>query len=427
MTANARPLVVAIDMGYGHLRAAQPLADALGQELLHADRPPLGDAADTRRWARALAFHEGVSRLSQLPGVGLPLQLILDGVTAIPPLYPARDLSKPTAGVAALDGFAARGLGSALVERLRASGAPLLTTFYSPAIVADRAGLANVYCVVTDSDINRVWVARDPAASGVRYFAPSPRVVSRLRAYGVRPERIELTGFPLPDELVGGPGQPRLRQHLAARLRRLDPGGAFRAAHGAELDRALPQAPEDRAPPLVTFAVGGAGAQVELVARFLPSLARAIDEGRLRLALVAGVRREVAARLEALVRRAGLAGHPAVEILLEDSWLSYYRRFNSLLARTDALWTKPSEMTFYGALGLPLILAPPVGAHERYNRRWATELGAGLEMRDPRFAGEWIREWLADGTLAAAAWCGFLRMPKEGTAKILAAVPGGSN
>ena len=37
------------------------------------------------------------------------------------------------------------------------------------------------------------------------------------------------------------------------------------------------------------------------------------------------------------------------------------------------LWTKPSEMTFYAALGIPLILAPPLGAHERYNRRWALE------------------------------------------------------
>src|SRR4030095_9293640 len=96
-----------------------------------------------------------------------------------------------------------------------------------------------------------------------------------------------------------------------------------------------------------------------------------------------------------------------------------YKSFNRLLAETDVLWTKPSEMTFYAALGLPLVLSPPVGVHERYNRRWAIENGAGLKQRHPDYAGYWIREWLAEGTLAAAAWFGFLRLPKFGLYHIL--------
>jgi hypothetical protein len=47
------------------------------------------------------------------------------------------------------------------------------------------------------------------------------------------------------------------------------------------------------------------------------------------------------------------------------------------------------------------------------------ENGAGLEQRDPRFTGEWLAEWLADGTLAAAAWSGFRRLPKLGLYRIL--------
>ena len=35
---NVTPLVVAIEMGYGHLRAAWPLADALATEVLEADQ-----------------------------------------------------------------------------------------------------------------------------------------------------------------------------------------------------------------------------------------------------------------------------------------------------------------------------------------------------------------------------------------------------
>ena len=68
------------------------------------------------------------------------------------------------------------------------------------------------------------------------------------------------------------------------------------------------------------------------------------------------------------------------------------------------------------------MLAPPVGVHERYNRRWARESGAGLKQRDAAFAAEWLADWLADGPLAAAAWAGYMRLPKFGLYRILEAV-----
>jgi hypothetical protein len=82
-------------------------------------------------------------------------------------------------------------------------------------------------------------------------------------------------------------------------------------------------------------------------------------------------------------------------------------------------------MTFFAALGIPLVFSQPVGMHERYNRRWAIENGAGLKQREPRHAGYWIREWLAEGTLAAAAWSGFMRLPKFGLYQIVERVAGG--
>jgi len=82
-------------------------------------------------------------------------------------------------------------------------------------------------------------------------------------------------------------------------------------------------------------------------------------------------------------------------------------------------------MTFYGALGLPLLLAPPVGVHERYNRRWARESGAGFTHREPTYAAEWISDWLADGILAGAAWAGYMRLPKFGLYRILEVVAAG--
>jgi hypothetical protein len=132
----------------------------------------------------------------------------------------------------------------------------------------------------------------------------------------------------------------------------------------------------------------------------------------------------VEARFREAIHGARLEGHlgGALELLRAPSFPEYYSQFNALLARTDVLWTKPSELTFYAALGLPLISAPPVGVHERYNRRWAREGGAALKQRDARFASEWFFDWLSDGLLASAAWAGYMRLPKFGTYRILEAV-----
>jgi len=185
-------------------------------------------------------------------------------------------------------------------------------------------------------------------------------------------------------------------------------------------------AEEERKSPLLTFTVGGAGAQAEMARAFLPGLRRLVEAGQLRVALVAGIRAEVEAAFREAIHLAGLEGHPGVELLRAPTFLEYYARFNALLARTDILWTKPSEMTFYAALGLPLICAPPVGVHERYNMRWARESGAGLKQRHPRFAAEWLSDWLSDGLLASSAWAGYMRLPKFGLYRILEAVAGAS-
>jgi hypothetical protein len=413
---NASPLLVAINMGYGHLRPAHALGERLGAPVLEVDHAPLADPPEERLWAQTRRFYEGLTRVSQLGAAG-PLRGLLARITEIPPLHPFRDLSAPTAGVRLLRFMAeTRGLGRGTVATLAAGGQPLLTTFFAPAVIADHLGAGRILCVVTDADVNRVWAPFDPARSRIEYLAPSTRVVRRLRAYGVAPQRIRLTGFPLPHELVGGPELPVLRKNLAARLVRLDPSGTFRARLADEIARSVGPLPADVAsePPLLTFAVGGAGAQANLADQFLPSLARPIREGRLRLALVAGVRAEVAARFTNLLERVGLEPGPSVEVLYEHERARYFSRFNELLSRTDVLWSKPSELTFFAALGLAMVFSRPVGEHEAFNRQWALAVGAGLVQRDARFAGEWLADELGDGTLAAAAWAGFRHLPKRG-------------
>jgi hypothetical protein len=424
------PIVAAVDMGYGHLRAAAPIAAALGTSVLSVDRAPVAGPDEERLWRRARSGYEWVSRLSQVPWVGLPIRQLLDSATDIPRLHPRRDLSTPTQGALALERFLRRGLGSGIVERVRAGGEPLVTTFYAPAIAAERAGLDRIFCVATDTDLNRIWAPLDPSRTRIQYLVPTQRAGRRLLAYGVPAERITFTGFPLPDALVGGPSLGALRRNLAARLVRLDPRGTFRREMPEELAHFLGVLPREveHDPVLLTFAVGGAGAQVELAAAFLPRFRVALEEGRLRIALVAGMRPEVEARFREAVHAARmepLLDDGPLEVLRAPTFHEYYTRFNALLTRTDVLWTKPSELTFYAALGLPIVLAPPVGVHEWYNRRWARDAGAGLKQREARFAAEWLSDWLDDGVLAAAAWAGYTRLPKFGLQRILDALRAG--
>jgi len=414
------PLLVAIDMGYGHLRPAHALAERLGIDILEADRPPLADAKEQRLWRSARRGYEALTRASQR-SLGAPLRSLLNAITDIPALE--ADLSRKTLAVRALVLFIRRGLGAGMLERLRASRAPLVTTFYTPAVIADGRCDNRIYCVVTDADINRVWAPADSANSRIRYLVPSERAVERLRAYGIPESNITLTGFPLPHELLGGPDLPTLRANLARRLMRLDPRSRFRRTMGRELEDAVGPLPSESEgePPLLTFAVGGTGTQTELVKRALPSLAPALRAGRLRLTLVAGIRFEVAERFRGWLRTADL-GSELVEVLHAEDFPTYVRAFNELLARTDILWTKPSEMTFFGALGIPLLLSRPIGVHERYNRDWAIDAGAGFAQHDPRRLGEWLAQGLADGTLATAAWSGFRRLPNRGLYNILDAL-----
>jgi len=408
------------------MRAAHALASALGTEILQVDQPPLVGAEEMRLWRASRRFYEITSRASQIPFAGVPLRSLLEYLTDIPHLHPRRDLSAPNFQARSLNRLIGKGLGRGLVDFLRSTGAPMLATFFVPALSADFHALDRTYCVVTDVDINRAWVPLDPGRSKIVYLTPSYRAVHRLRAYGIPRENIEFTGFPLPNELVGGPDLTALKQNLLGRLVRLDRKGVFRDQARGEIHHFLGDLPEDQEgrPPLVTFSVGGAGAQADLARPLLKGLRPMIEEGRLRLCLVAGVRSEIAARFHQWIREAHLEHRlgNGVDVFCAADMEDYFPRFNALLAETDALWTKPSEMTFFSALGLPLVFTEPVGVHEHYNRRWAIENGPGLKQRDLLHAEYWLREWLNEGTLAAAAWYGYMRMPKFGLYQVLEAV-----
>jgi hypothetical protein len=131
-----------------------------------------------------------------------------------------------------------------------------------------------------------------------------------------------------------------------------------------------------------------------LAVRLVRGVAEEVKHERLRLALVAGRREKAARALREALRDAGLEGHPGAVVLYDPDTFAYLRKFHDLLGEADALWSKPSELTFFAALGLPFVCAPPVGVHEERNRRWAEEQGALLRQHDPGTAGGWLREWI---------------------------------
>lgn len=427
--------VAAADMGLGHKRAAWPLR-GIGEGGVYI----AGSAGDTDEeertlWDRLRGAYESISRLKKIPVIGNSLFNLYDKLQAIPTTYPFRDLSRPTIQNTFAYKLIAEGLCRSMLTKMRERPLPLVATFYAPALAAEEDRWGRVYMVICDADVNRVWVAKDPRKSRIEYLVPCGKALRRLKQYGVPDERIYMTGFPLPLELTGDDGLDVLRRDLGRRLARLDPNDRFWSLHRHSVEHFLgvencPDARGAAAGPLtITFAVGGAGAQKEIAITAAESLATKIAAGTVRMNLVAGVRpevrdffREEIAKLDQRV--GGVAAGITVVFGEDDS--AYFDAFNACLHDTDILWTKPSELSFYSGLGLPIVMAPTIGAQEDRNREWLLEVQGGMNQRDPRYTAEWLDELLEAGRFAETAWDGFLKARKYGTYKITELVETGA-
>lgn len=420
---NQKAWIIAADMGLGHQRAAYPLKDLGGNQIITAGSPDYASRKECKLWAKMRYIYEGISRINHVPIIGGFLFGLMDRLQEINPYYPFRDLSTPTIQVKYLKHLIKKGLGETLVELLAPTNLPIVTTFFAVAIAAESRGYSDVYLLVTDTDINRVWVPDKPSECKIKYLAPCGHAIKRLREYGISDEQIYLTGFPLPKENLGSPDLEILKLDLAQRLNLLDPKGRFWAIHRVEVEHyLLPENCSQRSNRCLslTFAVGGAGAQKEIGAKIIKSLRNKIKSRQIRLNLVAGLRTDVEQYFRNALSQYGLEEEIGlgVNIVYSSSRERYFHRFNALLRTTDILWTKPSELSFYSALGIPIIIAPPLGAHEHWNRKWLLEHRAGFVQDDPEHCAEWLFDLLNDGLLAQAAWDGFLNGRKCGTFKI---------
>jgi hypothetical protein len=425
--------LVSADMGYGHQRAVYPLKE-LSKDgiILNANMSPYASLKERRLWKDMLRTYEFMSRAGKLPLIGSLLTKMLDSLLYIPSFYPLKDRSNSTLQVKYLKLRIKKGLCNGILENMRRPELPMITSFYSSAIAAEMAGHGPVFCIICDTDMSRVWVTEDARTSRILYFAPGTVAAQRLHSYGVPEKNILLTGFPLPLELLGDRNLSMLKLNLKLRIRNLDPSGSFYNlykhsinAYIHENDKEISDVSFQKRSLTITYAVGGAGAQKEIGKQIAQSLADEIIKGKIKLNLVAGTRKELRDYFNG-VKKDITGDNENVSIIWAENNESYFELFNQSLQTTDILWTKPSELSFYCALGIPIIMTPAIGPQEKCNRRWLREIGAGIKQQDPEFANQWLFDMLNRGRLAEAAWNGFLKARKYGTYNIIDFLESGS-
>jgi len=431
-TTYKKAYVVTVDMGYGHQRAVYPLHDiaetveGLSMEdygIINANSYAGIPKKDERKWSSGQGFYEKVSRMKHLPIVGDSIFGAMDYFQRVQPFYPSRDLSKPTLQLTSIYKMIRGGWGKHLIDELnKREHLPYITSFFTTAFFADEHGYkGDIYCICTDTDVSRAWAPLDPKTSRITYLVPNRRVKERLQLYGVPARRIFITGFPLPKENIGGKSLKVLKQSLGERVSHLDPEGRYRHKYGETVKQFLGSKYcrvncKQTHPLTITFAVGGAGAQREIGAAIAESLKPHILKGDIHLNLVAGVKQDVYRYYKQVLNEKGFLRKKdcPVSIVYAEKKFDYFKKFNQVLNKTDILWTKPSELSFYAGLGLPIIMAPTIGSQEVFNKQWLTSIGAGVPQEDVRYTHEWLFDWLQSGWLAQAAMEGFLDAPRNG-------------
>ncbi len=417
--------VIDVNMGYGHSRAAYALKDLSCGTVISANDYKGIPAEDRKLWNDSRKIYEAISRMKPVPVVGDFLFEALDHWQQIPKFYPRRDLSKPIIQVKEIFRMIKKGLGKHMVEEMSKNPLPIVTTFFIPAFFADYYDYpGDIWCVTTDADISRAWAPLDPKTSRIKYLASNGRVVERLKLYGVPAENIYATGFPMPKELIGGAKASVLKDLLKERLCNLDPEGIFQQRYTSTLKQELGPSRcklnSSTHPLTLTYSVGGAGAQRALGVKILKSLKSKIARHEIRLNLMAGYRKDAVRYYRAAVKDCGLKKELGewVNVPEHASRAEYFSDFNEVLKTTDILWTKPSELSFFTGLGIAVVMAPPIGSQEEFNRVWLNYVGGGIPQNDPRYTDEWLFDWIHSGGVARMAWNGYIEAPTHGTYRI---------
>ena len=420
---NKKAHIVAVNMGYGHQRTAYPLRIfSPDGKVINANDYEGIPEKDKKVWESSRTFYEFISRFKRVPLIGNIAFATFNKFQQIPSFYPRRDLSKPTFGLKKIFSLIDKGWGEDLISGLSKNPLPIITSFFIPAFMAEEFNYpGEIYCVVSDADCSRAWAPLRPNRSKIKYFAPNLWVMNRLKLYGVKSENIFLTGFPLPLENIGTKKQEVVKKDLGARILNLDPEERFHDKYKSFVNRSMKVSHDKKTHILsIMFAIGGAGAQKEIVMEYIKNLYDKIKKKEIKIYLSAGIRKEVSdyftKSLKALKLQDNIGKN--IEIIYEEDINKYFETFDKKLRKTDVLWTKPSELCFYSGLGMPIIMAPTIGSQEDYNKNWLLGIGAGVPQINPKYASQWLFDYLDSGRFAEAALAGFIEVENMGTYNI---------
>jgi processive 1,2-diacylglycerol beta-glucosyltransferase len=195
-----------------------------------------------------------------------------------------------------------------------------------------------VWVQVTDFDLHRMWVQQHMAG----YFAASDEVAFRMRAQGIAPQAIHVTGIPV------------------------------MPAFGATLARNVCANEHGLDPQCTTVLLMGGGAGLGRIDQIAARLLE-IDP-HFQLIVLAGKNTEALAALQPLVAR-----YPGRLVAC-----GFTDRVERLMACADLAITKPGGLTTSECLtmGLPMIVNAPIPGQEERNADFLLEQGVALKACD---------------------------------------------
>ena len=326
-----RILLLSVSAGAGHTRAAEALRAFAERDV----------AAITVRHLDVMKFlPAGLRKLHTDIYIGL-----LNRHPALwGYLYPITHEARPGSSTRRLRRAMAHFTTRSLLAEIDAFGPDaIICTHFLPAEILSNSiqnGRSHcpVWVQVTDFGVHRMWVQDHMAG----YFAANEEVAFRIKACGVKPERIHVTGIPVMPAFGAVPG---------------------RAACAAQfgLDPTRP-----------TFLLMGGGAGLGQLG---PVAAQVLDScPECQLIAVAGGNARTLGILQLLARH--YPGRLHVH--------GYCEQVERLMACADLVITKPGGLTSSEclAMGLPMLLSSVIPGQEERNADYLLEQGAALKAID---------------------------------------------
>ncbi|CAN5481709.1 glycosyltransferase [soil metagenome] len=331
-------LVLSVSAGNGHVRAAQALcaaADARGLAggAVHVDA--MAHMAPAFRWAYTDAY----------------LQLVRCAPGLWSYLHQKTDSTPHSAVSQRLRRGIERACAGALLREVhRLRPAAIVCTHFLPAELLMRERSRGrldcpIWLQVTDYDLHNMWLV--PGMAG--YLAATDEVAFRMRARGLAPERLHVTGIPVM------------------------PGFSAPGVQGSARADKLLRLGLDPARRVVLMASGGAGIG-DLPAMVARALALDGPGCDFQVVAVAGRNAAALAALHALALR-----HPGRLLPVGST-----DEMDRLIDVADLVVTKPGGLTISEclALGRPMLLVAPIPGQEEHNAGFLLEAGAACLAYD---------------------------------------------